>query len=171
MRKLVMSVLMASALALVALPASAAGPGQRLPCIPTANGNGAATCTINLHDVTFILPGAPPCSGVVDGATSITANGVGHVTALAPPADEFWVTETLEGSFVNPPPDRGAALVTGHVAMWFGIEWNNQNRVLHFTGDGNGDGPAGRFGFHSEAQWTMNANGETTAFHITDTCR
>jgi hypothetical protein len=165
MKRLVISVIVVAALALATVPASAQGG---LPCTPTANGNGAATCSVNMHDATFVLPGPPPCSGITARGSLLMGNAVFHVTALTS-GDEFWETETLEGTFQS--PITGPPLSTGHVAAWFGTEYNNQNQVIHSTLDGNGTSPLGSFGFHDNFDLTMNANGDVTAFHNNANCR
>jgi hypothetical protein len=73
-----------------------------------------------------------------------SGNGVQHINVNA--AQDFWLTSTIEGTanisllkvtFVNGVPTfgPGAPFGTGHLATWFGISANNQNYVVHDTGN------------------------------------
>jgi hypothetical protein len=168
MKKLIPLVASLALLVALALPASAQGGP---PCIPTASGSGAASCTVNMHDFTFLLPGGPPCSPDANSPlpSAITGNTIAHVT-VSPDGQEFWATETLEGTFAFP-AFAASPLDTGHAAAWFAIEFNQRNIVNHATIDGNGTSPLGSFGFHQTFQMTINAQGVVTVSNMVSTCR
>src|SRR5713226_2860469 len=132
MKKLLGLMISVAALIVLALPASAQG---ELPCTPTASGNGAATCTVQIRDVTFgpfpvVGFTCPDGTTVPGGMLTVTFNtGIFHITVNK--AGDFWATSTQEGTFVLL-ADSGVTF-TGHIAGWFGESVNNQNFVLHST--------------------------------------
>ena len=142
-------VVLASVLAILWL-SQATALAQEAPCQPTQNGNGAATCTVNVHPLVFVLP-ASTCLPVT---LTITGNAVFHVTVNR--ADDFWVTETIEGTFVSSPPGY-----TGHTAQWFGYEQNAQNFVIHAIAEVTGTDPAGnRFATNETFHISVSASGQ-----------
>ena len=119
-------------------------------CQPTPNGNGAATCTVNIHPLTFVLP-ASTCLPV---PITITGNAIAHVTQNG--AGDFWVTDTIEGSFVSTP-----AGYTGHTAQWFGFEENASNFVVHAIAEVVGTDPLGnRFKTNETFHISVSASGQ-----------
>jgi hypothetical protein len=86
--------------------------------------------TVNQHG-TFQIPGATDfCTGEAINPT-ITGNSVFHITYF-PGGDEFWLTETTEGtgSFVQ--PSTGLTF-SGRVTVWDNFNQNNQNSNSTFT--------------------------------------
>lgn len=124
------------------------------PCQPTPNGNGAATCTVNIHPLTLVLP-ASTCLPV---PITITGNAIGHVTQNG--AGDFWITETIEGSFVSTPLGY-----TGHTAQWFGFEENASNFVVHAIAEVVGTDPLGnRFKTNETFHYSVSASGQGPVF-------
>jgi hypothetical protein len=127
----------------VAMPASANVPPQP-SCYP-----GAGPCTETDHFTQVAFPGSPiPACGLPAVWIDVTGNGVQHFTVNK--AQDFWATSTFEGAATisllsvtldrngNPIFGPGAPYATGHLATWFGISANNQNYVVHDTGNLNG---------------------------------
>jgi hypothetical protein len=120
------------------------------PCQPTPNGNGAATCTVNIHPLILVLP-ASTCLPV---PITISGNAIGHVTQNG--AGDFWITETIEGSFVSTP-----AGYTGHTAQWFGFEQNSSNFVVHAIAEVVGTDPLGNpFRTNEAFHFSVSASGQ-----------
>jgi hypothetical protein len=118
------------------LSASAATP----PCMP-----GAGPCNQTDHFTAGAFPGMP-IPGCTLPAVWIewSGNEVQHINVNS--NQDFWFTSTTEGAAtisllkvtsVNGVPTfgPGAPFGTGHLATWFGISANNQNYVLHDTGN------------------------------------
>jgi len=105
MKRVLILVAVLGAVAFAPVPAAASGG---LPCLPVANGNGAASCTVTAKDVAvpiFVGPCLKPLgvSGVV-----IDANTVAHVTLLQT-GPEAWFTTTATGPVAasSPPVSVG----------------------------------------------------------------
>jgi hypothetical protein len=150
--------------ALTILPASRAladplPPG--LPCTPTANGIGAASCTVNAHPVTLPFF-AGPCDQFLNGTANF-GNAVFHVTQNT--AEDFWITTTNEGNFVGLP-----AGFTGRATQWFGDENNNLNQVIHAISDGHiTDASGGTIRFHETFHFSISASGQQSPV-VFDNC-
>lgn len=143
--------------AILAIPASAQG----LPCTPTSNGSGAATCTMQLRDVTFTFPvpsmTCPDGTVIPGGLLTVTyETAVFHFTINT--AGDFWGTSTQEGTLVLLSPS--GVTYTGHIAGWFGESVNNQNFVLHSTFNVVATGSDGsHVDFHMALHWSTSADG------------
>jgi hypothetical protein len=166
MRKLLTVLGAAFLVALLSVPASAdTGPA----CTPIPNGNGAATCSLHIQDVTMANPVAPiacPDGSTVPGGFLVTtiANGVLHFTVDK--AQDFWGTSTVEGTFVFTATDGTA--YTGHFTEWFGVSVNNQNSVQHATINFVGMSASGaHLSIHAEFHVSMSASGELNMFFET----
>jgi hypothetical protein len=142
------------------IPASAQG---ELPCTPTANGNGSATCTIQMRDVPFGPFEVPPTpcpdgSTVPGGIVSGTYHtAVFHITVNQ--AGDVWATSTQEGTFtlLTAPP---VVTFTGHLTGWFGQSINNKNFVFHSTFNVTATGSDGsHVTLHMVFHWSTSASG------------
>jgi hypothetical protein len=152
-RLVVLSIIVAALPVLLATPAFADPLPPGLPCTPTAHGSGAATCTVNGHQVTLPFF-AGPCDQVLDG-TAIVGNAVFHVTQNT--AGDFWITTTNEGTFVGLP----AGFTTGRATQWFGDENNSMNQVVHFISDGQVTDTSGAtITFHENGHFSISASGQ-----------
>jgi hypothetical protein len=149
----------------VSIPASAQG---ELPCTPTANGNGSATCTFQMRDVPFgpFPVEATPCpdgSTVPGGIVSGTFNtAVFHITINK--AGDLWATSTEEGTFtlVTAPP---VVTFMGHLTGWFGESINNKNVVFHSTFNVTATGSDGtHVSLHVLMHFSTSASGMVVAF-------
>jgi hypothetical protein len=155
-RWVVLGIIMAALITLTVLPAAPAfadplPPG--LPCTPTANGSGAATCTVNAHDVTMSFF-AGPCVPTILDTAALLGNAVFHVTQNT--AGDFWITTTNEGAFVGLP-----AGFTGRATQWFGDEENNLNQVVHAISDGHvTDASGATLSFHETFHFSVSASGQ-----------
>jgi hypothetical protein len=102
---------------------------------------GAGPCNETDHYTQAAFPGMPiPACGLP--AVWIEVQHI-HVNQ----AQDFWETSTLEGAANisllsvtfdgngNPIFGPGAPYATGHLTTWFGISANNQNYVVHDTGN------------------------------------
>jgi hypothetical protein len=148
----------------LSIPASAQ-PGPA--CVPDQQGNGAATCTVHLKEVTFPMPvGSASC--LPAGTILWTVNGVLHVTLnkLSDPVPDSWVTSTMTGPFTFFPDNATVSTLSGHGTAWFGSENNNQNNVQHFTVNfevHSADGTTTKL--HINADMTISASGNVS-FHF-----
>ena len=120
MRRVLVAVFTAFALALSAVPASAEGAG-------------AVSETIHLVNAPLVIPGTlvctdPPIVGDLVG----TQTGVIHTTFLTSGigAGTFWVTGTLQGDFTLV---TATTTYTGTFVVWFGDNGNLQNQANTFT--------------------------------------
>jgi hypothetical protein len=148
----------AAAIAVVGLCAATAA-------FADAGGQGTVTMTQHAHNVVlFSNPTVNPCTGEPGTITAVAANEVQHETFFtAPAADEFWATETDEGTATFTPDDPSGVSASGHFAAWFGISANNRNAVVHDTNNFNLRGSDGsHIVVHIGDQTTMNANGVIT---------
>ena len=153
MRKLLVLVVLLGAFVLRAAPASADQLPPGLPCTPTSNGSGAATCTVNAHPITLPFF-AGPCVPAFLGAAALTGNAVFHVTQNT--AGDFWITTTNQGTFVGLPPG-----FTGRATQWFGDENNSMNQVVHAISDGQVTDPSGAtIMFHETFHFSVSASGQ-----------
>lgn len=154
---------------LLALVASLAAVGAlSLP----ASASGAFTSTMPLHD--FALSDVIPvsCSSAFSGTTafSATVNGVMHLTGNG---TGFWFTTTAAGPGTVAVSDVAASPFQGHVELWFGLEDNLQNSVVHATFNFHGTSLANAsqtLAMHAAFDVTVNANGTLTANHFTVSC-
>lgn len=151
MRKLLVLIAVLGAFGFTSLPASADTLPPGLPCTPTANGNGSATCTVNAHPITLPFFPGPCLSPTVFGSASLTGNAVFHV--IQNTATDFWITTTNEGAFGGLPSG-----FSGRATQWFGIENNNMNLVVHFISEGQVSGPSGSLSFHETGHFSTSAN-------------
>ena len=149
----------------LSIPASAQG---ELPCTPTPNGNGSATCTIQMRDVPFgPFPVPPtPCpdgSTVPGGIVSGTfKTAVFHITINK--AGDLWATNTEEGPFalVTAPP---VVTFMGHLTGWFGESINKKNVVVHSTFNVTATGSDGsHVSLHMLMHFSTSARGMVVAF-------
>jgi hypothetical protein len=139
----------------LALPVSAAsgtGPPPIPTCGPPAGAPGPCTETDHFSTEGPPFPvfiACPPDFGFY--LLSADGNGVQHITVNS--AQDGWFTSTFEGTAsldpilvsidrtTKPPtvtvlgPDPLRSGITGHIALWFGGSFNNQNYVLHDTGN------------------------------------
>jgi hypothetical protein len=125
MRRLLVLLAAAFAVALVPVPASAQ---MGSPCTPTANGaSGGAGCTITVKEMVFRLGPSDQfgCPNVPSGLVLATVNGIFHVNING--AGDSWTTSTLTGPFVI--VSGQTVLATGHLETWFGQENNLSNSV------------------------------------------
>ncbi|HET8908843.1 MAG TPA: hypothetical protein VFN11_17945 [Ktedonobacterales bacterium] len=124
-----------------------------LPCTPTSNGNGAATCTVNGHNI--VLPFfAGPCVPAVLNTASNQGNAVFHVIQNG--AGDFWITTTNQGTFVGLPEG-----FSGRATQWFGDENNSMNQVVHAISDGQLTDPNGvTIMFHETFHFSISASGQ-----------
>lgn len=130
-----------------------------------AGGQGTVTITQHAHNIVlFSNATTNPCTGAPGTITAVSANEVQHETFFtAPGADEFWATETDEGTATFTPDDPSGVSASGHFAAWFGISSNNKNGVVHDTNNFNLTGSDGsHIVVHIADQTTMNANGVIT---------
>jgi hypothetical protein len=173
MRKLLIFIAVLGSFGFSAVPASADVLPPNLPCTPTANGSGSATCTINVHPVTLpFFPGT--CLGPIFASlgplpsdlfanSAVTGNAVFHV--IQNTATDFWITTTQEGNFVGLPPG-----FSGRATNWFGMEQNLNNSVFfHFITDGRVSGPGVSLSFHETGHGSGSAN-QTPNFVVFDKC-
>jgi len=161
MRRLLAVASTVAMLAIFAVPASAASPCG-------SSGQGAQTCTMNLHDQSMTFPSVGmPC--LPDGTVSITnENGVIHFTVNR--AGDFWATGTFEGNFTAVPFNPLAPTFTGHFAMWFGDEQNNKNFVSNSTFNIQGKGSDGStIDLHASVGFGVSASGNPI-MHMNLTC-
>lgn len=162
MKRLVaVSVFVAALVVLLAVPAFADSLPPGLPCTPTANGSGAATCTVNAHPITLPFF-AGPCDQFLDG-TAVVGNAVFHVIQNG--AGDFWITTTNEGTFVGLPTGS-----SGRATQWFGDENNNMNQVVHAISDGQvTDASGATTRFHETFHFSISASGQQSPVFF-DTC-
>jgi len=137
-RRLIVLLAAVFASLIVATPVSAnvaSGPA----CYP-----GVGRCNGTDHFTQAAFPGmAIPACSLPPVWIEVNGNGVQHITVNA--AQDFWLTSTLEGTATitllpfdsqgHPIFGPGAPYATGHLTMWFGISANNQNYVVHDTGN------------------------------------
>jgi hypothetical protein len=139
-RRLIALVAAIFACLVVAMPASASVAPQPT-CFP-----GAGPCNETDHYTQAAFPSmAIPSCGLPAVWIDVTGNGVQHFNVNQ--AQDFWETSTLEGAAnisllsvtfdTNHHPifGPGAPYATGHLSTWFGISGNNQNYVVHDTGN------------------------------------
>lgn len=162
MRKLLALLAAVAMSAILAIPASAQG----LPCTPTPDGSGAATCTVQMRDVTFgpfpvVGFTCPDGTTVPGGLVTVTFNtAIFHITVNT--AGDIWATGTEEGTFVlvTGPP---VVTFTGHLTGWFGESINAQNFVFHSIFNVTGTGSDGsHISFQMEFHWSTSATGTMT---------
>ena len=150
---------------LLALVASLAGVvALSLP----ASASGAFTSTTPLHNATLSNTIPVACTG--PGTTMFTAvvNGVQHLTVNG---TGDWFTTTAAGNGTVVVSDVAASPFTGHVELWFGMEDNLQNGVVHATFNFHGtNAPGQSLAIHAAFDVTVNANGTPTASHFTARC-
>jgi uncharacterized Zn-binding protein involved in type VI secretion len=170
-RLLVVAATLALLLAL-SIPASAQGP---LPCTPVPNGNGSATCTIQMRDVAFgpfpVPPTACPDGSTVPGGvvTGTFATAVFHITINR--AGDVWATNTEEGTFTLVSSGSPVVTFTGHLAGWFGESLNNQNFVIHSTFNVTATGSDGsHVTLHMVSHWSTSASGTMVLMFDKVTC-
>lgn len=151
-RLVVLGILVAALTVLFASSALADPLPPGLPCTPTGNGGGTATCTVNGHNV--VLPFfAGPCVPAAFDNTGIEGNVVFHVIQNG--AGDFWITTTNEGTFVGLP-----AGFSGRATQWFGDENNSMNQVVHAISDGQITDPSGAtLHFHETLHFSISASG------------
>lgn len=160
-RWIVVGLLVAALTVLFATPAFADPLPPGLPCTPTANGNGAASCTVTAHPVTLPFFAGPCVPAVLDKA-AVEGNAVFHVTQNT--AGDFWITTTNEGTFVGLP-----AGFSGRATQWFGDENNNLNQVVHAISDGQVTDPSGAtIGFHETFHFSISASGQQSPVFFDD---
>jgi hypothetical protein len=164
MRKLLVLIAVLGAFGFTALPASAATPPPPPPCTPIANGNGSATCTINVHPITLPFMAGPCLPSDVFGGTAVavTGNAVYHI--IQNTAGDFWITSTQEGTFVGLPLG-----FSGRATQWIGDETNSMNGVFHFISDGRVSGPGVSLSFHETGHFSVSA-GQNPNFVGFDKC-
>jgi hypothetical protein len=147
-----------------ATPAHADTLPPGLPCTPTANGNGAASCTINVHPISLPFM-AGLCAPAELGApnVNVVGNAVFHVTQNT--ATDFWITTTNEGTFTGLPDG-----FSGRATQWFGDENNSMNQVIHAISDGQVTDPSGvTTQFHETFHFSISASGQQSPV-IFDKC-
>ena len=123
MRRIVVVALTVFALALSAIPASAAGAG-------------AISETIHLDHEPLFIPGALVCTDPpIVGDVSGTQTGVIHTTILTSGigAGTFWVTGTLHADFTLV---TATTTYAGTFVVWFGQNHNLRNDANTFTHNG-----------------------------------
>lgn len=153
MKKLLVLALAIGTFTLLPMPASADTLPPGLPCTPVANGNGAASCTINVHPITLPFF-AGPCAPAATIGTGVMGNAVFHVTQNT--ATDFWITTTNEGTFVGLPPG-----FSGRATQWFGDENNANNQVMHAISEGSVTAPDGTVSRFNEAlHFSISASGQ-----------
>ncbi|HEV2459899.1 MAG TPA: hypothetical protein VGS80_16195 [Ktedonobacterales bacterium] len=141
------------ALTMFTTPARADTLPPGLPCTPTANGNGAASCTINVHPISLPFFAGQCVPAELNGA-NVLGNAVFHVTQNT--ATDFWITTTNEGTFTGLP-----AGFSGRATQWFGDENNSQNQVVHAIADGQVTDPSGvTIHFHETLHFSISASGQ-----------
>jgi hypothetical protein len=161
MRKLLVLIAVLGAFGFTALPASADSMPPP-PCTPIANGNGSATCTINVHPITLPFFAGPCLPSGLFGGTAVTGNAVYHM--IQNTAGDFWMTTTQEGTFVGLPLG-----FSGRATQWFGQENNSMNAVFHFISDGRVSGPGVSLSFHETGHFSVSA-GQNPNFVGFDKC-
>jgi hypothetical protein len=77
----VLGIIVAALTLSLAVPALADPLPQGLPCTPTPNGNGAATCTVNAHQVTMTFFSGHCAPAALDAA-AVFGNAVFHVMQI-----------------------------------------------------------------------------------------
>lgn len=135
-------------------------PGAR------ASGAGAVSGTTIVKNAVVAFPGAVnPCTGGV-GVVTITYNAAFHFTVLTSGsgAGDFWFTGTITGNFtlvtVSP-----AAVITGHITMWFGNNTNLNNVASTAIFIAHGTGTDGSIVTLSEVlHFSVSASGMTLSF-------
>ena len=154
MKRLIALIVVLVALAMVtATPAYADTLPPGLPCTPTADGNGSASCTLNAHPITLPFFAGPCVPTELDSA-SVTGNAVFHVTQNT--ATDFWITTTNEGTFTGLPTG-----FSGRATQWFGDENNSMNQVMHAISDGQVTDPSGAtIHFHETFHFSISASGQ-----------
>ena len=152
-RLITLAAIVVSVTMFTAAPAFADTLPPGLPCTPTANGNGAASCTVNMHPISLPFF-AGPCVPAELASASVLGNAVFHVTQNT--ATDFWITTTNEGTFTGLPDG-----FSGRATQWFGDENNNQNQVMHAISDGQVTDPSGvTIRFHETFHFSISASGQ-----------
>lgn len=149
----------------VAVLAAVAALAAAGAALADAGGTGTTTVTQHAHDVVlFSMPTTNPCTGESGTLTAVSANEVMHETFFtAPGTDEFWATETDEGTATFTPDDPNGVSASGHFQAWFGDSSNNKAAVEHDTNNFNLTGSDGsHIVVHTADQTTMNGNGRIT---------
>lgn len=147
MKKVLVALAGAVALLAVALPVH-------------ADGNGATTYTQTMKDqvTAFPVSGCGPA-----GMITQTSNSVFHFTINA--AGDVWGTSTTEGSFTLAPFDPSLPVYSGHIAIWFGFSFNNQNQVTHSTFNAVAHAPDGStIDMHEDFHLSVSAGGVVLSF-------
>jgi len=155
----VVPVAVVASMLFLAAPVSA--QGGPAPCVPTANGNGAAVCTFHAEglQMSMTVPAMTCPNGTVipGGLFAASLSGVFHVTVIG---DQAWATSTLQGDFTVTQTTNGLNYA-GHVETWFGESVNMSNFVFHATFNIAAHGSDGsNLGFHVVMQFVVNANGQ-----------
>jgi hypothetical protein len=124
MRRILVAVFTAFALALSAVPASAEGAGAVSETIHLDN----APFTMGTIAMPALVCTEPPIAGIISGHET----GVIHVTFLTSGkgAGTFWVTGTLRGDFTLA---TATTTYTGTFVVWFGENGNLRNQANTFT--------------------------------------
>ncbi len=120
--------------------------------------------TMTFKDLTQTFPGPPPCINV-PGNTTVTYNGVMHVTAFS--QGVFHFTSTGTGDFKFVPDDPTKPSYSGHFTFWFGQNNNTMNKEASFTFTIKGTGSDGSvIDLHDVAHFTMTASGAIFSFDM-----
>ena len=106
------------------------------------------------------LTGPNPCSGADIVSVDASGNTIFHDTFF-PGGEEYWVTGTETGKVTV--VDSNDVTYTGHIALWFGSNWNekNQNNTFTFTLVLRGDDGSTILA-HEVQHFAVNANGVVT---------
>lgn len=138
-----------------------------------AAGPASATTTQTVHSSQISGDIPVSCDGPGDTSYTGTGNSVFHVTVNN--AGDAWVTGTQEGTVLLQTTWGGnTGWWSGHLATWFGGEFNNMNNVQHATADFHGTSttdPTQSITMHAAFQVTFNANLVMTVNNATVTCR
>jgi hypothetical protein len=134
---------------LAAVPAGAdsgTGPPPNPTCHPAFGpgipSTGPCTETDHFSQLAFPISPTPGCGPQIFAFLTANGNGVQHITVNS--AGDSWFTTTFTGDAVistlvvsGSPPNltfsAGTPLFSGHIASWFGGEFNRSNYVLHDT--------------------------------------
>jgi hypothetical protein len=105
-----------------------------------------------------------PCSGVVGTATMIT-NSIIHVTVNG--AGDVWITQTATAHFTFVPNSPGPPSYHGEFTFWFGESLNQNNVVIHDTGNIVVNGSDGsQIALHLVDHFSVSASGAVNTFSI-----
>ncbi len=183
MKTLKRRMMLASAIAVVAMPFAMAHPAGADTAPDLACGStqpGPCTETAHFTQVNDTGTPLPPTAGCPDFVSTDfvsmvgTGNGVEHITVNK--AQDAWFTSTFTGSVtltayppssvsvsddgvvtIIGPPDASVPTFTGHLTEWFGGSFNKQSAVQHDTFNISATASNGqRLGVHvvDHASWT-----------------